>query len=133
MNIRYDDSINKDDVLVHYRLGDIELNDLHLPLSYYDNLLSEIKFNKGYIISDSLNSDNCKYLIQKYNLHPFDDENPAKVINFAKNFNNLVLSDGTFSWWIAFLSDAKNIFYGKSDKVWTINNIFSDEWKQIKV
>jgi hypothetical protein len=45
----------------------------------------------------------------------------------------LILSEGTFSWWIAFLSDAKNIFYGKSDKVWTISNIFSDEWKKINV
>ncbi|CAB4130320.1 hypothetical protein UFOVP117_365 [uncultured Caudovirales phage] len=133
LNINYDDTINENDVLIHYRLGDLQSEFLDLPLSYYDNLLSEIKFNKGYIISDTLNHNNCQYLIEKYNLIPFDNENPINVIIFAKNFNNLILSDGTFSWWIGFLSNAKNIFHGKSDKIWTINNIFLDEWKQINI
>jgi hypothetical protein len=38
------------------------------------------------------------------------EESPINTINFAKNFNNLVLSQGTFSWWIAFLSKAKIYF-----------------------
>jgi len=133
LNIHYDNSTDENDVLVHYRLGDLKSNDMFLPISYYDNLLSQIKFNKGYIISDTLDGDECQYLIEKYNLEPFDDENPIKVINFAKNFNNLILSEGTFSWWIAFLSDAKNIFYGKSDKAWANNNLFLEEWNKINI
>lgn len=133
LNIKYDNAINKNDVLIHYRIGDLESQNLYLPLTYYENILSEMKFDKGYIISDSLGHGNCQYLIDKYNLIPFDDESPINVMIFAKNFNNLILSDGTFSWWLGFLSRAENIFHGKSNQIWTLSNIFSDEWEQINV
>jgi len=121
--------INKDLVFLHYRIGDIQNDRRMLPVEYYEEALSNMNFNGGYISSDSINHKFCIHLIKKYNLIPIN-MNPSQVIDFGKNFNNIVLSEGTFSWWIGFLSQAETIICNKRDFFWH-GDIFLDRWKKL--
>ena len=122
---------HKDDLFVHVRLGDcIALN--RVPsLDYYVKALEQTQFDKGYISSDTPSHEIVTYLMSKFNLTLYENK-PAETINFAKDFGSLVLSRGTFSWWIAFLSKAKSVFYPKGGPVWSGNIFVFDEWTPIE-
>ena len=125
------DNINKNDVFIHVRLGDIAYEyKLTAELDYYIKSLDSIKFQKGYISSDSLNHPYITFLVKKYNL-TIVNNTPVETINFGKNFNNLVLSQGTFSWWIGFLSKANNIYYPNNYKRWHGDIFVFENWKGI--
>jgi hypothetical protein len=111
-NLIYENPENND-LFVHVRLGDLSAT--NSGIEYYSKAIESIKYNKGFISSDDFGHDITKMLITKYNLTPYHGT-PQSTIKFAKNFNNLVLSLSTFSWWIGFLSKAERIIYP--------NNIF---------
>ena len=128
LNINYE-NFDKDTVFVHYRIGDIVNDRRMLPLEYYEEALSKINFTKGYISSDTINHDFCQKLVKKYNLIPVNLPE-LELINFAKNFNNIILSEGTFSWWMGFLSQAENIIYNKRNYYWH-GDIFFNRWTNL--
>ena len=129
MIISYDDSIDKNSVLIHYRIGDLKNTRMVLPIEYYQEALELSKFQKGFITSDSLNHDFCRKLISEYKLTPIEME-PSETINYCKDFNNLILSEGSFSWSIGFLSRAKNIICSSRFNLWH-TDIFFDKWKKL--
>lgn len=122
---------NNNDLFIHVRLGDVE-NRTKKILSYFDNTIKSLKFNKGYIASDNINHDICIYLSKKYNL-TFINENEVRTIMFGSTCNNIILSGGTFSWLIGFLAiKSKKIFYPDIEDRW-YGDIFNfSNWKQIK-
>jgi len=122
---------HKNDLFIHVRLGDcIALN--RVPsLEYYIKAIEQTKFEKGYISSDTPSHEIVTYLMDKFNLAFYADE-PAETINFAKDFGNLVVSDGTFSWWIAFLSKAGSVFYPKGGPEWCGDIFVFDDWTPIE-
>lgn len=128
LKLNYKD-VNKEMVFIHYRIGDI-INDCRmLPLEYYIEALEKLNCKGGYISSDSINHNFCQILINKFNLIPIN-LSPIDTINFAKDFNNIILSDGTFSWCIGFLSNANNIIYNKREYLWH-GDIFFDRWESL--
>ena len=126
-NLKYENE-NNNDVFIHVRLGD--LTDFNPGIEYYREALKSFPFNKGYISSDTINHPIISNLIKEFNLSLINIS-PVDTINFAKNFKNIVLSRGSFSWWIGFLSKSKNIIYPKNYKIW-VNEIFVfSDWKGI--
>ena len=123
--------ISKDDVFVAYRIGDIEGIRQMIPLEYYQDALIKINPNGGYISSDTPNHPNVQQLVKEFNLTIYDNS-PIETIDFAKNFNNLVLSEGSFSWWMGFLSDAKNIYFNDRERFWHGDMFVIPEWKPLK-
>ena len=111
---------SNDDLFIHVRLGDIKDKTKDLE-TYYTNCISDLKWETGYIASDSLDHNLCKYLIEKFSLIPlvYDEIN---TIMFASTCNKIILSGGTFSWLIGFFAyfsntiiypEIKNPWYGK--------------------
>jgi len=79
------------------------------------NIIELLKLNGDiYITSDSINFPPLVHLIEKYKLKLYQ-EGPLQTILFASNFNNLVLSAGSFSYWMAYFSEAKNISVFKNN------------------
>lgn len=129
----YDEKNN--DVFVHIRLGDLfqphsGVGCRFLSYDYYDSILQNLKFNKGYVSSDSPENDVVKSLIEKHNLELYHDT-PENTIIFASHFNNKVLSLGTFSWWIGFLGSQKNVICPDQDKntKWHGKIFTVDNWR----
>ena len=120
---------NNNDLFIHLRLGDVESNTIKL-FEYYDNLLSSMYFENGYISSDSIKSKFCAYFIKKYNLNIINYDE-IQTIMFGSTCNNIILSGGTFSWLIGFFAFySENIYYPLYEKPW-FGNIFETNPKWI--
>jgi hypothetical protein len=121
-NIKYD-YVNQENCFIHYRLGDINNSELSLPIEYFEDAINKISFKEGYISSDSINDEKCQFLIKKYNLKVVN-LNPYETIMFGKNFNNIILSESTFSFFIGYFSNAENIISNKRPSRWGIDFSF---------
>lgn len=121
----------KDSVFVAYRIGDINGERQMLPIEYYEDALNIISPSNGFITSDTPEHPNVTQLANKFNLKIYNNS-PIETIDFAKNFNNLVLSEGSFSWWIGFLSKAENIYYNERPRFWHGDMFVLPEWKPLK-
>lgn len=106
-----------DDVFVHYRLGDLlewdkkiekPVGHHTIPVSYYDAALSSLSFSSGYLSTDSPDHSTVKFLCKKHNLRLYQND-AVNTLDFARCFNKLVLSHGTYSYWMGYLSDAEHI------------------------
>lgn len=120
---------NNNDVFVHVRLGDIA-DKFPNSYTYYDNALSTIKFENGFISSDSIDNLMCKKLIEKFNLNIIN-KNEVQTIMFGSTCKNVVTSQGTFSWLIAFLAFNSNIYYPKNMMRWHGDIFVFPEWNGI--
>lgn len=125
---------SNNDVFLHVRLGDVTNEKYKVSnLFYYDNILSKLNFEKGYISSDSIDDNICKILIKKYNLQVIDFCEISTIM-FATTCKYLLLSGGTFSWLIGFLafySDA--VYYPERKNTWYDDIFVFDEWNSIEV
>ena len=129
-NLKFTEVPN-DQVFVAYRIGDINGERQMLPIEYYQEALRKIGATNGFITSDTPNHPNIIQLSKDFNLIIYN-ELPLETIDFAKNFNNLVLSEGSFSWWIGFLSSAENIYYNERPRFWHGDMFVIPEWKPLK-
>jgi hypothetical protein len=116
-------------VFVHVRLGDVINN--NPGLNYYKEVLSKIKFNNGYISSDSINHPICSQLIDEFKLKPLSF-NEIDTIHFGSMCKYIVLSNGTFSWLIGLLGFSSDIYWPEIKKVWH-GDIFDcmPNWKKV--
>lgn len=101
----------KDGTFVHVRLGDLleshsQAGNRFASADYYRKALDGS--NGGYISSDSPDDPIVKELCAEYSLEPYQDS-PENTIKFGAAFSKKVLSLGTFSWWIGFLGNQKEV------------------------
>jgi hypothetical protein len=117
--------IGNNDVFVHVRLGDVPQ---YCPsLQYFDSILSGLKFDKGYISSDTISHSICQALINKYKLIIYNSGEPD-TIQFANTCKYIVLSNGTFSWMMAFFGYFSTVYYPKLKFGWHGDIYQFPEW-----
>ena len=134
------DLFSPNQFLIFVRLGDVA----HLapPFQYYSKAIElvlknssihnksikEDIQNKSYLTTDSPNHPLIKRLVKKYNLQLIYYE-PVDTLVFARKFQNLILTGGSFNWLAAFLSSASLVIYPESTYEWC-GDIYSPfPWK----
>ena len=127
-NHRYN---NNNDVFLHIRLGDVA--HLNQGFTYYDEALTRVSFENGYIASDNVNHEICKRLIQKYNLKIIDYDE-VETIMFGSTCKNIVLTGGTFSYIIGLFGFFSKVYYLKGMGNWYPSELFYiDDWTEISL
>ena len=122
---------NNNDLFIHIRLGDVE--HVNPGIEYYMKAISLISFDNIYISSDSLNHPIIKQIIEKYPNTKIIEYDEKNTIQFASTCKNLILSHGSFSSVIGYLSFFSNIYYPEyeENKIW-YGDMFSIEgWNKI--
>lgn len=107
-------NISKNDLIIHVRRGDYinnpRFNKSHFycDLNWYKKAISHFNFDKLHIVSD----DNkwCKNSFAEYNpiIPNLEEKN---TLGYISSFNNIIISNSSFGWWGAYLSESSNVIY----------------------
>ena len=124
---------NNNDLFIHIRLGDVKK---YSPgFTYFVSCIKSIPHDNLYIGSDSINN----ILIRKIKyLFPYliiIDKNEYETIQFGSTCKNIVLSHGSFSACIGYLSFFSNVYYSFLNPVnnWCPKELFLNKgWTPIK-
>lgn len=118
------------DCFVHVRLSDASI--WNPGFAYYDTVLSNLKYDTLYISTDEKDHILIKQLRSKYS-GTIIDSNEVDTIKFASTAKYVVLSHGTFSSVIGYLSFFSSVYYPDFGfiKKWH-GDIFSiDGWNRV--
>ena len=118
---------NTDDLLVHVRVGDNGPN-IYTPFSWYKKAIEDnnIEFDTMYIVTDTpddrtvneLKTNYNSKLVSEVNVTTISDReryknNVLEDFNFMRKFDRVLLSNSTFPWWAALLSNASQVGFNK--------------------
>jgi len=106
------------DACVHIRLGDIA--HFNPGLAYYQKTLSQLTFDKLYITTDQKNHDTIQQIKKVYPNASIIEYDEIQTFQFASTCKHIILSHGSFSAVIGYLSYFSDIYYPEyeSDKMW---------------
>jgi hypothetical protein len=115
---------NNNDVFIHIRLGDIP--QYNPGLNYYLKALENLTYDKVYISSDSPNHLIIHELRKRVPNSEIVFLNEIKTLQFGSTCKTIILSHGTFSAVIGYLSFYSNVSYPsfKNMRIWH-GDIFS--------
>ena len=126
---------NNNDLLIHIRLTDAE--HYNPGIEYYKKVINNINFNTMYITTDDNNHLFIQELFQQYHY-----KNPTiilldkleEIIHFSSTCRHVLLSHGSFSSVIGYLSFFSNIYYPEYDdiKKWHGDMFSIDGWNKIQ-
>lgn len=111
--------ITKEDLLISLRLEDYATPqnlDRLLTFDYFKIILESKQWNNVYILTNPGSvGHNSQYDYLK-EFFPYDPivircYEPVMSMAFGSQFNNIAISQSTYSWWLSFLSNAENIYY----------------------
>jgi hypothetical protein len=111
--------IDDDDLVISLRLEDYTTAnniDRLLDYDYFKIILESREWNNVYIITNpgSIGHNNQYQYLKLFK--PFDPiivrcYEPVMSMAFGAMFNNIAISQSTYSWWLAFLSNAERTYY----------------------
>jgi len=121
------------DLFIHVRLGDV--SHLNPGIKYYINAIKKIHFDNLYISTDSRDHNIIIELLQLYpssQLITFDE---ITTFQFGSTCKHIILSHGSFSALIGYLSFFSNIYYPEYElnKIWHGDMFFIDKWIKLSV
>ena len=113
---------SNNDCFIHIRLTDVEHMSPGLP--YYLKALSSLSFDTLHIASDDLNHPVVHEIMEVYPNSKKVEHNDVETIQFGSTNKFIVLSPGSFSAIIGYLSIADKVLYPGSHTSWH-GDIFS--------
>lgn len=121
------------DVFIHIRLGDIE--HLKVGVEYYLKALSFIpSYDNLYISSDSKDHAIVKRLLQGQPRAKLIEYDEIQTIQFASTCKHIILSHGSFSAVIGYLSFYSTVYYPAYEltrKIWFGDMFSIDGWNKV--
>lgn len=110
--------IDDDAVVVHVRGGDAwqrhsgseRGNQSTVPVSYYRNILGQMRYSRLYIVTERADDPVVHRLRQLYQCEIVSDT-PSNDLLFVASSRRLIMSRSTFAWWGAWLSRAVEIHF----------------------
>ena len=110
---------NNNDCFIHIRLGDLEK--WNPGFNYFDSILSNLDVSNIYIATDNNNHNIINRLKQKYSNIKLMDNDLKNIIQFGSTNKYVILTQGTFSAMIGYLSFYSTVYCIK----YSINNIWT--------
>jgi len=104
---------NNNDCFIHVRLGDVAK--FNPGFNYYDKILTNLQADKIYISTDDSNHKIIHELFDKYKNIKLIDYSLEDAILFGSTNKYVVLSHGTFSGIIGYLSFYSNVYFVKEN------------------
>ena len=124
---------NNNDLFVHIRLDDMAYN--NPGLYYYINTINRINYSDLYISTDSLDHPLIFNLKQSFPKLIIINSNEINTIQFASTCKNIILSHGSFSAVIGYLSFFSQIYYPEyeSGKIWYGDMFSINNWNKCSI
>lgn len=100
---------SSDDLVVHIRLTDYKNHGAVLSFDHYSRMINLFGSKNVYIVTD----DPSDVFINQFNVYNpiIINEDTISDFKFIMTFDNIILSQSTYSWWAAFLSNASKIAF----------------------
>src|SRR6185369_123859 len=116
-------SPQRNDVVVNIRRGlDYFVDDWVLSPGYYLQALETMKPTRVYVCGVGID-DTIRRTLKGY--HPiYYEGTPIEEYHFISRFKRIILSNSTFAWWAAWISDAEQIVFPRCRCYW--GNEFPD-------
>jgi hypothetical protein len=121
------------DLFVHIRLTDVA--HLNPGITYYINAIKNIAFDDLYISTDDKNNSIIYEIIQLYPSAKLIECNEITTFQFGSTCKHIVLSHGSFSATIGYLSFFSNVYYPEyeSGKIWYGDMFSINNWVKLYV
>ena len=121
------------DLFIHIRLGDAA--HYNPGIHYYLNTIKKIQYDNLYISTDEKNNNIIQTIIITYpnaNIIEYDEIN---TFQFASTCKHIVLSHGSFSAVIGYLSFFSDVYYPEyeKDKMWYGDMFSINNWIQCSI
>jgi hypothetical protein len=124
---------NNNDLFIHIRLTDVA--HLNPGIKYYINAIKNITFDNLYISTDDNNNDIILELLQAYPSLQLINYDEINTFQFASTCKHVILSHGSFSAIIGYLSFFSNIYYPEYElhKMWYGDMFSIENWIKLSV
>lgn len=121
------------DLFIHIRLTDAAK--FNPGIDYYINTIKIINFDNLYISTDQRDHSIIDNIIKAYPNCIILDYNEISTIQFGSTCNNIILSHGSFSALIGYLSFHSKVYYPEyeENKIWYGDMFSIDGWTKCKV
>jgi hypothetical protein len=130
----FNDRYNKNnDLYIHVRLTDVAR--WNPGITYYMNAVKNVIFDNLYISTDDVNDSIIIDLLQLYPSAQLLNYDEITTFQFASTCKHIILSHGSFSAVIGYLSFFSNIYYPEYelDKIWYGDMFSIDNWTKLSV
>ncbi len=121
------------DLYVHIRLTDVAV--YNPGIEYYMNAIKKIRFDNLYISTDDKYHSIVQTIFSVYPDAQLIDCNEISTFQFASTCKNIILSHGSFSAVIGYLSFYSDVYYPEyeASKIWYGDMFSIENWTKLSV